>query len=223
MRQELTAGPPGPPSLGQMPIFVYSHGQAVPAASLRRLDHHHDTFPCPSHRDQQRRTNRSPAGSTRLEPLTPQNLATSAKVPPGHPVPVLTITTTSWPRSHGPGPYMTPRQPPGLQPHPAREQRSPKRLFPHLKKSQEKNEREFKSTPWLVPADSLRRLDHPHDTFPCSSHRDLSFKTLRTPAGSTRLENRPTKPGHLGQGAIIRCPLILDQAESLPHFLASFT
>ena len=64
----------------------------MPAASLRRLDHPHDTFPCPSHQDQQRRTGRSPAGSTRLEPLTPQNLATSAKVPPGHPVPVLTIT-----------------------------------------------------------------------------------------------------------------------------------
>ncbi len=133
MRHKTSTGPPGPTSLGQMPIFVYSHGQAVPAASLHRLDHPHDTFPRPSHQDQQRRTDISPAGSTRLEPLTPQNLATSAKVPPGHPVPVLTITpfpTTSWPRSHGPEPDMTPRQALGLQPHPAREQRPPKRLFP---------------------------------------------------------------------------------------------
>ena len=138
MRQELTFGPPGPPSLGQMPCFVCSHGQAVPAASQRRLDHLHDTFPCPYHRDQHRRAVRSPAGSTRLKPLTPQNLATSAKVPPGHPVPNRTITPFPRLLSHGPGPYMTPRQPLGLQPHPAREQRPPKRLFPHLKKKSKK-------------------------------------------------------------------------------------
>ncbi len=88
-----------------------------------------------------------------------------------------------------------------------------------------KKEKEFKKDPVVlaVPADGLRRLDHLHDTFPCPPHRDLSFKTLRTPAGPTRLENRPTKPGHLGQGALIRCPPILDQAGSLPNFLASFT
>ena len=121
---------------------------------------------------------------------------------------------------------MTPQQPLGLQPHPAREQRPPKRLFPRLKKKSKKRKgKRFQKVPVVlaVPAASLRSLDHSHDTFPRSSHRDLSFKSLRTPAGSTRLENRPTKPGHLGQGALIRCPPILDQAGSLPHFLASFT
>ncbi len=110
---------------------------------------------------------------------------------------------------------MTPRQPLGLQPHPAREQRPPKRLFPPFKKSHKKrNGKRFQKVPVVlaVPAVTLRGTDHSHDTFPCPSRRDLSFKTLRTPAGSTRLENRPTKPGHLGQGALIRSPPILDQA-----------
>jgi hypothetical protein len=82
----------------------------------------------------------------------------------------------------------------------------------HKKVNKKKKGKRFQNYPMVlaVPAASLRRLDHLHDIFPCSSHRDLSFKSLRTPAGSTRLENRPTKPGHLGQGTPRSPPHIPD-------------
>jgi hypothetical protein len=50
---------------------------------------------------------------------------------------------------------------------------------------------------WTVPAVALRRLRHPHDTFPCPSHQDQQPRTFRTTSGSARHENRPTKDGHL--------------------------
>ena len=48
-----------------------------------------------------------------------------------------------------------------------------------------------------VPAASLRRHRHPHDTFPCPSHRDQQFRTSRTTAGPARHERGSTKDGHL--------------------------
>jgi hypothetical protein len=87
----------------------------------------------------------------------------------------------------------------GLQPHPARERLRRKRLFPPLKKSQEnKGETRVNLTKVrAVPAASLRRRRHPHDTCPYPHHLDQQRRTFRTTAGLSRHENRPTKDGHL--------------------------
>ena len=143
---------------------------AVPAASLRCLDHPHHTFPFPSHRYLSLKTLRTPTGSAILEnrPTKPGHhgqgassgaLPSSTKQAP---------SPTSWPLSHGPQSPTTRPQSIGLQPHSARERLRRKRLFSHLKKSQENKGKTRVNLPMVlaVPAASLRRRRHSHDTVP---------------------------------------------------------
>jgi hypothetical protein len=229
MRQELTAGPPGPPSLGQMPIFVYCHGQAVPADNVASCDHPRDTFPCPSDRYQQRGTSRAPTCSSRLEPETaePGHLGQGTPPPPP-PIPdqsgsfhdFLASPVCIWTTHYAPASVLPPASP-SLRTEP------PKTLVSRPKKSQEKRkEKDFKSTPWFWP--SRRPVYDASATFTTLSRVHLTeINNVGPPEPLPILSGTSTDPPkmatsvYLGQSDLIRCPLIPDQADFPHHFLAS--
>ncbi len=118
---------------------------------------------------------------------------------------------------------MTPRQPLGLQPHPAREQRPPKHQLPHLiKKSKKTKGKKISKCP--------RGSGRPGSQ---STTSTTLFRVHLIEIYRPRPWERPpappdsrTAPQNLATSVkvpSIRCPPILDQAGSLPHFSASFT